>query len=82
MPLEKGVKAPNIRSEDGKRYYRCDCSQVTSITRFYAGYECGYPSDDICLIGPSRARGSGASFCVNGGKCKHKYMPEDDIEPM
>jgi hypothetical protein len=74
IPFEKGFKAANPNSPNGKRSYRCDCS-TTSGTYFYAGYGCEYPAYEYCLLGITNK--SRKSFCTNG-ECVEKYMPEDD----
>ena len=81
IPLERGYTAPTNKNKGGIRFYRCDCSKIESVSRFYAGYECEYVSTQICLIGA--LAGTGNSFCTNGGECKHVYQPDDeDNEPV
>ena len=76
MKLEEGVTAINAKSEDDKRYYKCDCSTTTGPL-FYSGFECEYEAFDYCLIGPGDTETARISFCANG-ECLEKYFADDD----
>ena len=76
--LEQGFTAPNSKSLDGIRSYRCDCSKTTG-SLFYAGYECQYQADDYCLYGVNVD--TRKSFCTNNGECKTTTSPDDGEDP-
>ncbi len=76
IPLESGFKAPNSKSPNGKRAYRCDCTKIERATK-YAGYECEYPAVDYCLFG-TNVQDASVSFCVNDGECTETTAPSDN----
>ena len=76
LELDEGYVTP----QEG-RTTRCDCTTTTTDgVAFFAGYGCEYSSSESCLFGESNKGGS--SFCVNGGKCKQKWSPNEGEETM
>jgi hypothetical protein len=55
---------PEMRGEKG---IRCNCQSLPTDAVAYAGHQCEFPSEQVCVRG---AEHSTYAFCVNGGTCK------------
>jgi hypothetical protein len=54
-------------NEEAQYGTRCNCQSLPNDTIAYAGHQCEYPAEEICVL---NANFSTYAFCVNGGTCK------------
>ena len=57
---------------------RCNCQSLPSDTIAYAGHQCEFAAEEVCV---RDAEHSTYSFCVNGGKCK-EYIEFNEEHPL
>ena len=69
------TEPPELAGDTGTR---CNCQSLPSDTIAYAGHQCEFAAEEVCV---RDAEHSTYSFCVNGGKCK-EYIEFNEEHPL